>query len=306
MVYKSLNLAAAGLALLVAMPFSAMAQQQLNLGVNRELQSAICAPVPLNTIDGGVPIFEEETYLVVSLSEPQGRTNFIDVVALDSTATPAYAESVDCSLSNGSFRTLHNCTTVVTNVIFERDALVLKCLKYASNSVDGNTVVSTTNQYTGTFCECDCNGNVFAAIQASDGTCPCACSGNTGTCTCYAPFQETLATNWNTRYKATTDALGANVTITNVYDVEILNNCGTPNITYNTSSVCVPPKFLPTPAPTTRQPTAKPTRKPTARPTRKPTRRPTARPTRKPTRKPTKKPTHRPTSHPTVTPTICK
>jgi len=308
---KIFHTAAAGLTLMASLPTAMAANVRLGLP-SRELQTDFCVPQPIAIVNNGTtPIFESAIYLIIFLQEPLNRTNFIDVVALDAMASVAYNSSVDCSLSPGSIRSLVNCSTITDNIIFERDSLLLKCQEYASNSVDGGTVFSDVNLYTNGTCDCTCGTQAtpFPALVAPDGTCPCACSGNRPECVCNAPFDDLFVGTWNDIYKIASDDLGRNVSIFNATDARILTNCSSPNITYDTTSVCIPTPITTVvsgPPPTenpTKEPTKKPTKKPTKRPTKKPTKRPTKRPTRYPTRHPTKNPTPIPTVSPTKAPT---
>ena len=94
-------------------------------------------------------------------------------------------------------------------------------------------------------------------------------TGNRGDGVCYAPLKETFVEVWNTLYKNSSDALGINVTISSASNVEILSNCVTgPNITYNATSVCLPPLPASSTSPTD-NPTKRPTKSPSS-PTEKP------------------------------------
>jgi hypothetical protein len=294
-------------------------------GYTRDLQAG-CAPVPITTI-GGIAYYSGMQYFLVFLSEPENRTNFVDVNALDLTLPLAYASNVECSGSPGSIRSIVNCSSVIDNVIFQRDALLLQCAEYTSNSYDASFVFE------------DESANLTAPTL--------------GECLCEAPNATEVVTAWNELYLNTSDSLGINITIVNVTTPIIETACPVPNITYDYNSVCIPgippvatnevvisgstpsptreptvdpkkPTRKPTPKPTdkptkkpTEKPTEKPTRKPTDKPTRKPvkptrkptekpTRKPTDKPTDKPTRKPSKRPTRKPTGKPTPTPTVCK
>jgi hypothetical protein len=308
-----------------------------------------CNPVPIRneTLSNGteIEIFTEEKYFVVFLAEENNRTNRIDVFALGHTFQPAYNTSIDnCTTWDvGANRSVTNCTVVLEQIVFERDALLIQCLEYTSTSIDGNVTIyynETQNYYnktkeaaTGT-CECTCDGPAidqkeedneddawmplptFLQLVSPNNTCNCpGCNDDDGipNCVCYAPYIDTLVDNWNTLYKNQSGALGINVTITNVTEVTVLpSNCslvtssGRDNITYyNSTSVCLP-GIQPTNHPTnhpTHSPSRKPTEHPSKKPTSKPSRYPTRKPTRHPTRKPTRHPTRKPTRHPTRKPT---
>jgi hypothetical protein len=253
--------------------------------------------------------------MVVFLQEPENRTSYVDLVALDGTVGPAYEASIDCSLSFGSIRSLTNCTTVISDIEFIPFAFVMKCEEYASNSVNGSTLISTEDLWTDETCECDCGASDpfdtlvapesgYEARTAPDGSCPCYCTAGRGDCVCLPPFEDTFVENWNELYKNKTDFVGENVTVFNVTEPEVIEGCGVPYITYNTTTICLPSTKTEVPVvASTDAPSAEPTKMPTKKPTKRPTRRPTKRPTRRPTKRPTRKPTRRPSAHPTDYPT---
>eukprot|EP00536_Pseudo-nitzschia_multiseries_P015735 jgi/Psemu1/328017/estExt_fgenesh1_pg.C_9420002 len=218
----------------------------------RDLEVDVCVPQPIETFSNGTQVFSEEKYLVILLSQPENLIYYVDVHALNDVASLAYSNSVNCSLSPGSTRSLGNCTIIFDNIIIEQDALLMHCLEYSSNSIDGDVFIDTQNRSTSEVCDCQCSvgfvlGSVFQSFPQPDGTCDgsCSCTKLRQDCSCPAPYNETFVDTWNTLYKNASDTMGENVTIHKVVDVQVLTNCSTPYITYNTTS----PTAAPTPEP---------------------------------------------------------
>lgn len=274
--FKFLSLAAASLALLAS---SVTAQELVEdhlPSFDKDVARALhphppqCIPQPIRT-EGLVPIFAEEKWIYVELTAPNGEINYVDIFALNDAVPLAYADAINCTYSYGSIREVSNCTTIITGIRFQRTGVLVKCLEYTSNSLDGATFTSTVDNYE----------NATSI-------------GDIAPCLCYAPYNVTFNSTLNDRYESMTDFQGSDVTILSANEVEVIPDCPPSElITYNSTTVCLP--SVPPPPRITPRPSPHPTYRP---PTRKPTRKPTPKPTRKPTRKPT--------PHPTRTPTICE